>query len=153
MYFTLFDPFIFIQCYTVLVYKKTVFLGLLSQNSIIFQPCCCAVQSLSHVQLFATLGTAACLVSQSFTVSQSFSNSCPLSQGCYPIISSPATLFFSCLQSFLASGSFQTRYQTKAVLSLLLLFFALPSITSLSLCTVLSHEAVGKLDSNYTDSL
>ena len=34
------------------------------------------------------------------------SNSCPLSRWCHPIISSSVTPFFSCLQSFLASGSF-----------------------------------------------
>ena len=35
-----------------------------------------------------------------------FSNSCPLSQWCHPTLSSSAP-FSSCLQSFLASGSFQ----------------------------------------------
>ena len=35
------------------------------------------------------------------------SNSCPLSLWGYPTISSPATRFSFCLQSFLASGSFQ----------------------------------------------
>ena len=34
------------------------------------------------------------------------SNSCPLSLWCHPIISSSVTPFSSCLQSFLASGSF-----------------------------------------------
>ena len=34
------------------------------------------------------------------------SDSCPLSQWCHPAISSPVTPFFSCLQSFPASGSF-----------------------------------------------
>ena len=34
------------------------------------------------------------------------SNPCPLSQWCYPTISSSATPFSSCLQSFLASRSF-----------------------------------------------
>ena len=36
-----------------------------------------------------------------------YSNSCPLSQWCHPTISSSAVPFPSCLQSFLASGSFQ----------------------------------------------
>ena len=36
-----------------------------------------------------------------------YSNSCPLSQWCHPIISSSVVPFFSCLQSFSASGSFQ----------------------------------------------
>ena len=34
------------------------------------------------------------------------SNSCPLSRWCHPTISSSVVLFSSCLQSFLASGSF-----------------------------------------------
>ena len=34
------------------------------------------------------------------------SNSCPLSQRCHPTISSSVVPFFSCLQSFPASGSF-----------------------------------------------
>ena len=34
------------------------------------------------------------------------SNSCPLSLWCHPTISSSVTPFFSCLQSFPASGSF-----------------------------------------------
>ena len=36
-----------------------------------------------------------------------YSNSCPLSQWCHPTISSSVIPFFSCLQSFPASGSFQ----------------------------------------------
>ena len=35
-----------------------------------------------------------------------YSNSCPLSRWCHPTISSSVILFFSCLQSFPASGSF-----------------------------------------------
>ena len=34
------------------------------------------------------------------------SNSCPLNQGCHPIISSSVILFSSCLQSLIVSGSF-----------------------------------------------
>ena len=36
-----------------------------------------------------------------------YSNSCPLSQWCHPTISFPVVPFFSCLQSFPVSGSFQ----------------------------------------------
>ena len=36
-----------------------------------------------------------------------YPNSCPLSQWCHPTISSSVVSFFSCLQSFLTSGSFQ----------------------------------------------
>ena len=38
---------------------------------------------------------------------RAYSNSCPLSRWCHPTISSSVFLFFSCLQSFPASGSFQ----------------------------------------------
>ena len=37
---------------------------------------------------------------------RAYSNSCPLSRWCHPIISSPVIPFSSCLQSFLASGSY-----------------------------------------------
>ena len=42
-----------------------------------------SVQSLSRVQLFATLRTATCQASLSITDSRPCSNSCPLSQWCY----------------------------------------------------------------------
>ena len=72
------------------------------------------VQSLRCVQLFATPWTAACQASPSSTISQSllrFSEQTqsiehPLSQWCHPTISSSAALFFFCLQSSPASGSF-----------------------------------------------
>ena len=38
---------------------------------------------------------------------RAYSNSCSLSQWCHPTISSSVIPFSSCLQSFLASGSFQ----------------------------------------------
>ena len=62
----------------------------------------CCVLSFSHVQLFESPWTAACQASLSFTIS----NSCPLSQRCYPTISSSVVPFSSHLQSFPASGSF-----------------------------------------------
>ena len=65
-----------------------------------------SVQSFSRVRLFATTWNTAHQPSLSVTVSQSCSNSCPLSQWCYPTISSSAALFSFCLQSFPASGSF-----------------------------------------------
>ena len=37
---------------------------------------------------------------------RAYSNSCPLSQWCYPTISSSVIFFSSCVQSFPASGSF-----------------------------------------------
>ena len=63
------------------------------------------VQLLSHVQLIVTPRTAACQASMSITNSLSFLNSFPLSQWCHPAISSSG-IPFTCLQSFLASGSF-----------------------------------------------
>ena len=64
------------------------------------------VQSLSHFELFETPLTAAQQALLFFTISWSYSNSCPLSWWYYLTISSSATLFSFCLQSFPASGSF-----------------------------------------------
>ena len=65
-----------------------------------------SVQSLSHVQLFATPWAAAHQVSLSITNCWTYSDSFPLSQSCHPTISS-CVIPFSYLQSFPASGSFQ----------------------------------------------
>ena len=64
--------------------------------------------SLSHIQLFATPWTTAwtARLSCPSPPSRACSNSCPLSPWRYPTISSSVALFFSCLQSFPASGSF-----------------------------------------------
>ena len=64
-----------------------------------------SVQSLNHIWLFATPWTAEHQASLSFTISL-WSNSCPLSWWCHPSISSSFFPVSSCLQSFLASGSF-----------------------------------------------
>ena len=61
------------------------------------------VQSQSHVQLFATLWPVKLLCPPLFL--RVCFNSCPLSQLCYLTISSSATCFSFCLQSFSASGS------------------------------------------------
>ena len=68
----------------------------------------CSVQSLSHVQLFVTPGTAAYQASLSITNTQSYSNSCPLSWWCHPTISCSVIPLPSHLQSFPTSRSFQT---------------------------------------------
>ena len=69
--------------------------------------CCCSVaksyslllHGLQHARLFCTpLSPGVC------------SDSCPLSQWCYLTISSSATLFSFCLQSFPASRSFPVRW-------------------------------------------
>ena len=65
-----------------------------------------SVQSLSRVRLFATPWITACQASLSITNSRSYWNPCPLSQWCYPTISSSVVPFSSCPQSFPASGSF-----------------------------------------------
>ena len=65
-----------------------------------------SVQSLSHVQLFATPWTAARQASLSVTTPGVYSNSSPLSRWCHPTISSSVVPFASCHQSFPASGCF-----------------------------------------------
>ena len=67
-----------------------------------------SVQSLSRVWLFATPWTTAHQASLSITNSRSpWTKPCPLSRWCHPTISSSVVPFFSCLQSFPVSGSFQ----------------------------------------------
>ena len=63
-----------------------------------------SVQSLSHVQLFATPWTTTHQASLSIKTPRACSNSFPLSQWCHPTISSSVILFFSWLHS-LALGS------------------------------------------------
>ena len=60
------------------------------------------------VQLIRCCDTMSCSTSAflSFTISQSYSNSHPLTQCCYPIISSSVAPFSSCLQSFSTLMSF-----------------------------------------------
>ena len=65
-----------------------------------------SVQSLSRVQLFATLWTAARPACLSPTPGV-YPNSCPLSWWCHPTISSFLVPFSFHLQSFPAPGSFQ----------------------------------------------
>ena len=65
------------------------------------------VQPLSHVQLFVTPWTVACSPPCLSPTSRVYSNSCPLSRWCPPTISSSVIPFFSRLQYFPASGSFQ----------------------------------------------
>ena len=66
-----------------------------------------SVQSLSHVQLFATKWTAARQASLSITNSQSPPKPMPIGRWCHPTISSSIVPFSSCPQSFPASSSFQ----------------------------------------------
>ena len=65
-----------------------------------------SVQSLSRVQLFATLWIAAHQASLSITISRSLLRPCPSSRWCHPAISSSVVPFSSCPQSLPASGSF-----------------------------------------------
>jgi len=51
--------------------------------------------------------TAACRPPCPSSTPGVYSNTCPLNLRCHPTISSSVVPFFSCLQSFLASGSFQ----------------------------------------------
>ena len=63
-------------------------------------------QSLSHVWLFSTHGLQHAGLPCSSLFPGICSNSCPLSQWCYPTISSSAALFSSCLPFFPASVFF-----------------------------------------------
>ena len=65
-----------------------------------------SVQSLRHVQLFATHGLQHARLPCPSPSPKSCSNSCPPSQWCHPTISSSVISFASHLQSFPASGSF-----------------------------------------------
>ena len=65
------------------------------------------VQSLSCIRLFVTPWAAAHQASWPSPTPGVYSNSCPLSRWCHPNISSSVVPFFSCLQSFPASESFQ----------------------------------------------
>ena len=65
-----------------------------------------SIQSLSHVQLFATPWTAACRPPCLSPTPGVYPNSSPVSQICHPTISSSVIPFLSHLQSFPASGSF-----------------------------------------------
>ena len=69
---------------------------------------------LNRVQLFATPWTRAPQGSLSFTI-RVRSNSWPLSQWCYLTISSSATLFSFCLQSFPESWSFPVSWLVPSV--------------------------------------
>ena len=64
------------------------------------------VQSLSCVRLFVTPWITACQSSLSFTISHHLLKLMSISQWCHPTISSSVSPFSSCLQCFLASGSF-----------------------------------------------
>ena len=66
-----------------------------------------SVQSLSRVRLFATNGPQYTRPLCPSATPRVYSNSCPSSQWCRPTISSSVIPFFSHLQSFEASGSFQ----------------------------------------------
>ena len=65
-----------------------------------------SVQLLSRVRLFATPWIAARQAFLSITNSQSLLKLMSIDRWCHPTISSSVVPFSSCLQSFLASGSF-----------------------------------------------
>ena len=65
-----------------------------------------SIQLLSRVQLLASQGLQHARFPCSSPTPGACSNSCPWSRWCHPTISSSVVPFFSCLQSFPASGSF-----------------------------------------------
>ena len=69
-------------------------------------PCFSSVQSLSHVWFFVTPWTTAHQPPCPSPTPKVGPNPCPLSWWCHPTISSSVIPFFSCPQSFPASGSF-----------------------------------------------
>ena len=69
--------------------------------------CFSSIQSLSHVQLFATPEPQPTRPPCPSPTPGIHPNPCPLSQWCHPTISSSVIPFFSCPQSFPESGSFQ----------------------------------------------
>ena len=80
-----------------------------------------SVQSLSHIQLLQPHGLQHTRLPSPSPTPGACSNSCPLSRWCHPTISSSVIPFFSCLQSFLASRSFQwvsSSHQVAKVLEL-----------------------------------
>ena len=66
------------------------------------------VQLLCCVWLFVTHGLQHARTPCPSPIPRVYSNSCPSSQWCHPTISSSAVPFSSCLQSFPASGSFES---------------------------------------------
>jgi len=81
----------YVFCY---YYKKQIYLG--------YFCCCCSVTQWCQT-LWDPQYTRLPCPSQTPRICL---NSCPLSQWCHPTISSSVIPFFSCLQSFPASGSF-----------------------------------------------
>ena len=66
-----------------------------------------SVQSLSRVRLFATPWMQYTRPPCPSPTLRVYPNPCPSSQWCHPAISSSVIPFFSCLQTFPTSGSFQ----------------------------------------------
>ena len=66
-----------------------------------------SVQSLSLFQLLRPHGLQHTSPPFPSPTPRVYTNSCPLSRWCHPTISPSVVPFFSCLQSFPASGSFQ----------------------------------------------
>ena len=123
-----------------------------------------SVQSLSHVQLFATPWIRARQASLSPSPGVC-SNSCPLSQWCHPTISCFVSPFSSCPQSFPASGSFPMsqlhirwpKYRASASVSVLLMnilgwfplgLTGLVSLQSKGLSRVFSKTTVKSINSS-----
>ena len=68
--------------------------------------CCCCSFAKSHVCLFASHGLQHTRLPCPSLSPGVCSSLCPLSRGCYLVISSSVALFSSCPQSFPTSGSF-----------------------------------------------
>ena len=73
----------------------------------------CSVQSLSHVQLFATYELQHARSPSPSPTPRVYPKSCPLNRWCHPTISSFVIPFSSCPQSFPALGSYDSGLRTR----------------------------------------
>ena len=92
----------------------------------------CSVQLLSCVRLLQPLELLHTRLPCPSPTPRACSNSCPLNQWCHPTISSSVICFSSCLQSFPATGSFES-----------VLLIRWPKYWSLSFSISLSNEYSG----------
>ena len=71
-----------------------------------FSPCCCWDNNKSYLNLHSLMDCSMPGLPVPYHLPRVCPSSCPLHRWCHPTISSSVALFSSCLQSFLASGSF-----------------------------------------------
>ena len=90
----------------VYIYKIRACTLRVTMHSYVVKSICCSVNSVVSNSLWPYYGLQHTRLPCPSPSLRACSNSCPLSQWCHPTISSSVVPFSSCLQSFLASGSF-----------------------------------------------